>query len=74
MTATCSPPANPIDADGLRDRVDAALGNFLDEQEERFDDLISDPQSRSQWRAATQSLRGFLAGGKRIRPDRKSVV
>ncbi|CAM04452.1 geranylgeranyl diphosphate synthase type I [Saccharopolyspora erythraea NRRL 2338] len=68
MTATCSPPANPIDADGLRDRVDAALGNFLDEQEERFDDLISDPQSRSQWRAATQSLRGFLAGGKRIRP------
>ncbi|GAA2789120.1 polyprenyl synthetase family protein [Saccharopolyspora taberi] len=68
MTVAYSPTTHPIDVDDLRDRVDTALMRFLDEQEGRFDDLITDPGSRAQWRGATASLRGFLAGGKRIRP------
>jgi geranylgeranyl diphosphate synthase, type I len=68
MTATYSPSLHPVDIDDLRKRVDVELSRFLDEQEARFDELITDADSRFQWLTVASSLRSFLAGGKRLRP------
>lgn len=69
MTATHQHPATySPETDDVRHRVDAALVRFLDKQEQRFDDLITAPHTRSQWHTAISTLRSFLIGGKRLRP------
>lgn len=68
MTTTCIPATHPIDAEDMRHRVDDALSGFLDRQQQRFDGLVTDPDSHNQWSTALSSLRGFLSGGKRLRP------
>lgn len=66
MTTTL--PADPVQAAGLRDRVDAALSEFLDHQEQRYRAMPVDPAGQVQWQEAISTLRAFLAGGKRLRP------
>lgn len=58
----------PTDVEDVRARVDAALERFLDVQQCRFDELIQDDKSRSEWASVFAGLRNFLLGGKRLRP------
>ncbi|MEU6129425.1 polyprenyl synthetase family protein [Saccharopolyspora sp. NPDC047091] len=68
MTTTFPAPSHPVDVDGVRERVDAALSRFLDMQEDRYRDMTADATGRAQWAAAIDTLRTFLIGGKRLRP------
>ncbi|WP_243794163.1 polyprenyl synthetase family protein [Saccharopolyspora gloriosae] len=68
MTTTFPAPPHPVDVDGVRERVDAALARFLDTQEDRYRAMAADDAGRAQWAAAIDTLRTFLIGGKRLRP------
>ena len=67
MTATHPATSAPVDTEDVRERVDAALATFLDQQQSRFEDMLPAANDRTPWLEALSSLRSFLSHGKRLR-------
>jgi geranylgeranyl diphosphate synthase type I len=56
------PALSPLDAEDLRERVNKTLGEFIERQRPRLDEVSEDLD------AVVQSAHAILSGGKRLRP------